>query len=364
MKFSGLVGQSAVEYIFTYGWMLVVISLTGGTIFSLASNQNIESVNGFNSQKLTVEDFGVSKEDGLMFSMSDPTGQTEISKIIVRNPNNSVITYINNQDVSEENHISLPGITPGNQNNLEVEITYKSGKLENLTTTGTITGTLELDQSLNGESLILDGLIGYWPLSQKYLDGRTTYDLSSNNNHGISTRTSFTNDPYLGSSAEFNGSNNNLISMSNDNRLKQKDDLSVGAWFRPEKSQPRGHAVAIHQGKYSNLYGYAIIISDSGQATFSVGEGKEFGGVGVSTEAPVEEPTHIMGVYGDGKISIFQNGTLKESKQIDFKPQYRDEGFMLGRRADWWTRFYSGKMSEVMVYDRGLSEEEIMTIYQ
>lgn len=39
--------QSAIEYLMTYGWMLLVVAIAGGAVFSLVSNQGIESVSGF-----------------------------------------------------------------------------------------------------------------------------------------------------------------------------------------------------------------------------------------------------------------------------------------------------------------------------
>jgi hypothetical protein len=357
-------GQSAIEYLMTYGWMLMVVGVVGGSMYSIAGNQNIETVSGFNSQDLDVQDFSTSLEKGLRFSIEDPTGRTHINEITVFESNTS-ITYILNQEVSGSITANLPGIIPSEDSNeIKVKIKYDSGELQNIETRGEVYGALKANDNLDNRTILVDGLIGYWPLSETYSQGDITYDLSNNDFHGSVSRTIFENDPYLGSSAEFNGSDNNLISVENNDQFRQKDDLSVGAWFRPEESQPRGHAVAIHQGKYSDLYGYAITINENGYATFAVGEGENFGGVGVTAEAPVNEPTHIMGVYDNNRIRIFQNGSLVESKEINFNPEYEGDNFMLGRRADWWTRFYSGKMKDVVVYDRALTQNEIRKVYR
>lgn len=43
MSFRGLAGQSAIEYLMTYGWMLLVVAIVGGTIFSVVDGDLLGS---------------------------------------------------------------------------------------------------------------------------------------------------------------------------------------------------------------------------------------------------------------------------------------------------------------------------------
>ena len=52
-------GQSAIEYLMTYGWMLLVVAITGSTIFAVASDQSVESISGFTGSDVQINDFGV-----------------------------------------------------------------------------------------------------------------------------------------------------------------------------------------------------------------------------------------------------------------------------------------------------------------
>jgi hypothetical protein len=53
-----LKGQSAIEYLMTYGWMLLVVALVGGLLFALFQDQELESqsVDGFEGSDVRVEE--------------------------------------------------------------------------------------------------------------------------------------------------------------------------------------------------------------------------------------------------------------------------------------------------------------------
>lgn len=73
-----LEGQSANEYLMTYGWMLLVVSVVGGAVFSVTGSQNVESVSGFNGADLMVEDFGFTSNNELQLMLRN-TGSESTS---------------------------------------------------------------------------------------------------------------------------------------------------------------------------------------------------------------------------------------------------------------------------------------------
>lgn len=56
-------GQSAIEYLMTYGWMLLVVAIIGGAIFSTVNSRCVESVSGFTGADIMVEDLAIVKDD-------------------------------------------------------------------------------------------------------------------------------------------------------------------------------------------------------------------------------------------------------------------------------------------------------------
>ena len=80
----GMKGQSAIEYLMTYGWMLLVVAIVGGLIFTLAQDQDVEEVTGFGGQQVIVENFGVTSDNNLSLEVTNArTGTAEISNVTV-----------------------------------------------------------------------------------------------------------------------------------------------------------------------------------------------------------------------------------------------------------------------------------------
>lgn len=52
-------GQSAIEYLMTYGWMLLVVAIVGGAIFATVQGQCTASTSGFSTSDVRMADFGV-----------------------------------------------------------------------------------------------------------------------------------------------------------------------------------------------------------------------------------------------------------------------------------------------------------------
>ena len=338
-------GQSAIEYLMTYGWMLLVVAVAGGAIFSVVGDQSIENVSGFNSQDVNVQDFGVSTQNGLMFSMNDPIGQTTITEVTVSNPDTANITYTFNQDISEQNTINLPGITPANnENQLEVEITYNSDNLENLITSGTITGNLEVDENYNNNTIIMDGLAGYWPLSKQYLEDDTVYDLTSNDNHGA-----MINNPAIADKGlEFDGEEDYIDSGYTHN----SQDGALSFWVYLNNNSDFGfgaHAAA--SGGDSRLYV---------REEFPIGVGNNYNG---GTFQPFEDEWHHIVLTFDEESATLYINTEVEDTLDSYSWGESSPPLHFGRvngRSDW----INGKIDDVRVYNRALSEDEIKTIYE
>ena len=56
-------GQSAIEYLMTYGWMLLVVAIIGGAIFSTVNGRCIEDTTGFSGSDISVDGLAVVADD-------------------------------------------------------------------------------------------------------------------------------------------------------------------------------------------------------------------------------------------------------------------------------------------------------------
>jgi hypothetical protein len=55
-------GQSAIEYLMTYGWMLLVVAIVGGAIFATVQGQCTAATSGFSTSDVRVADFGITSD--------------------------------------------------------------------------------------------------------------------------------------------------------------------------------------------------------------------------------------------------------------------------------------------------------------
>ncbi|MFP4229714.1 MAG: hypothetical protein ACLFRK_01075 [Candidatus Nanohaloarchaea archaeon] len=145
-------GQSAIEYLMTYGWMLLVVAIVGGAIFATVQGQCTQSTSGFTGGDVIVENFGLDGEDNLQMEVrnggSDTLTVKNASVINEDDPSENLENTDDTEvDVGNSETITLSN-TDGMEssdgcNDFDLEFTYDMGELENQTTSGTLTDSIE-----------------------------------------------------------------------------------------------------------------------------------------------------------------------------------------------------------------------------
>jgi hypothetical protein len=133
-------GQSAIEYLMTYGWMLLVVAIVGGAIFATVQGQCLEQPSGFESAQVAVADFEIG--NNLQLEVSNNAGQTvTLQTVYVGNDAVSVGTDINN---GESTIVDITSITSqeGVCNDFDVALQYQRGDFDPANSTGTVTGPM------------------------------------------------------------------------------------------------------------------------------------------------------------------------------------------------------------------------------
>ena len=167
-------GQSAIEYLMTYGWMLLVVAIAGGAIFSL-TNVSTESVSGFQGEDVIIENIGQSSYGGLdMELLRANPGVDRVTEVRVEGYDvpNFLDFPVGNSDLASHPFVAETSGT----NSLDVEIVYNTDTLNDISSTGTVTGSYELD--------VPENLNAFYPLREKYYDGNAVYDISQNRING------------------------------------------------------------------------------------------------------------------------------------------------------------------------------------
>ncbi len=150
-------GQSAIEYLMTYGWMLLVVAIVGGAIFATVQGQCTQSTSGFTGGDVIVENFGLDGDGDIQLEVRNGGSDTlEISSANLTNPDSS------GDDLTLNTSESTTSIGVGNSetvvidssngmqssdgcNDFDLEFGYSMGALSDQVVSGTLTDSIEFD---------------------------------------------------------------------------------------------------------------------------------------------------------------------------------------------------------------------------
>ncbi|MFB6175499.1 MAG: hypothetical protein ABEJ87_06045 [Candidatus Nanohalobium sp.] len=143
-------GQSAIEYLMTYGWMLLVVAIVGGAIFATVQGQCTASTSGFSTSDVRIADFGLTNT-GLGFEVrnaaADPISVTNVSitdgsKTAFTNSNVDIPVGSSKTTTADQGagFSNVDGC-----NDFDVQITYDvQGGIQNQSVTGSLTDSMSL----------------------------------------------------------------------------------------------------------------------------------------------------------------------------------------------------------------------------
>jgi formylglycine-generating enzyme required for sulfatase activity len=157
-------GQSAIEYLTTYGWMLLVIAIVGGAIFTTVQNSGEINSNGFDQGNLGYVQGGFT-DQGFQFEMrNQQADQVYVREITLSSEETGETVTVKPDEtlpVGDTQTFRTIGLADtSTRSTVDVEVTYDTGGLEGLTSEGSITGAFSLDPEQaepgNGEWVFVD----------------------------------------------------------------------------------------------------------------------------------------------------------------------------------------------------------------
>lgn len=145
---SNFKGQSGIEYLTTYGWMLVAVSVVGGTMYTQIDTGCKMGVNGFSAPFPVVDEVYQYENETLLMNVRNPdTDEVEIREMVLREDGEEVGIIDVRQSINgeaSENIYTNRFSSSENCVTRSLQINYRSGNLRGLTTNGTLTGRLAL----------------------------------------------------------------------------------------------------------------------------------------------------------------------------------------------------------------------------
>jgi len=145
----GFKGQSAIEYLMTYGWMLLVVAIVGGAVFALAGGQCVESTSGFTGGVM-VSDFAINADSGdMVVAVANEDPDTiEVEEVVISSDSGEVVQEVDDFVVRPSESEPLPlaeGLDTSEEcNTYDITIRYDDDALSNVDSSGQITGGLTM----------------------------------------------------------------------------------------------------------------------------------------------------------------------------------------------------------------------------
>jgi hypothetical protein len=215
-----------------------------------------------------------------------------------------------------------------------------------------------LGSTINTNHPLAQGLIGCWLFNEQ--TGNKIYDLSKDNHMGFFNGADW---KYYNNSVKLDGTND-FIQTSKNLDLTGNASRSICIWFYIETMQVK------------NLCGYGQ--NDTGRIfdliTWSAGGYNRiighYYGTNFDTESTLPSRNtikvpgwnQVVHMYDGTKVSIYTNGVFSNSKVLNLNTL--NSSLNIGKGTYNPYDYFGGDISQVSVYNRALSAEEVLSLYE
>jgi hypothetical protein len=216
---------------------------------------------------------------------------------------------------------------------------------------------------------VTDGLVSFWTFNENTIEGDIVMDVWGDNDGKMADTKAAAGK--IGQGLEFNGSSS-LVTIAEDESLDITDAITIEAWIYMavwQEDPNRNVIMARYNADLSKRYVQFSINPDYGPGLYlGTSNGTAYAQTQLGSRKPewVEEWIHLAATWDksdDGLARLYANGVeLEEYANQDQKGDalvLNDLPWIIGAMPH-KGRFFSGIIDEVRIYDRRLSDEEIL----
>lgn len=212
----------------------------------------------------------------------------------------------------------------------------------------------QLQQSIE-LNVLPSGLVAYYPFNTG--TGIQAYDVTPNSNQGVLTSGPTWAAGKVGSGAlEFDGTDD-FVEVKTPNSIDNISSVTTwAAWVRP------GDVTKDQMFLSKQSANYLRIRSDSKPfLSFNIGGAQQT----LSGNQVLSNNNwyHLLATYDGSEMRIFVNGALDNRKNASGALNFNSGDFEIGRYSSADPRAFVGRIDEVKIYDRALSEDEVQDEY-
>lgn len=211
------------------------------------------------------------------------------------------------------------------------------------------------------------GLVGNWPFSGN------ANDISGNNLNGTVNNATLTTDRFgnLNSAYAFNGTNSQ-ITVTDNSLIDLTGDFTISSWFYLNQY---GHTWSTILSKHNQVpgegtYSYGIDsvgISDHELAFQADPNFNTSADCGISGNVQINQWYNFVVSYdtATSNLKYYLDGNLISTVNVLFNIQNTSYNMLIGHEAGALdlTRWFNGKIDDILIYNRVLSDNEINSIF-
>lgn len=221
-----------------------------------------------------------------------------------------------------------------------------------------------------------NGLVGWWPFNGN------ANDESGNGNNGTVNGATLTTDRFGNTNRAFNFDGlSNYISIPDNNSLDFISTYSISVWVQiPDYSTPQFQngsgatdptRTVIAKPRDSGWQtGYSIGSVDGSQSNKFVHRNNTNSNQSfVHSNAPLPLNTwvNIVAVRTNTSLLLYKNGILESYSSLSFSLSNSSEPLYIGKEFtnlnENWYRYFKGKIDDIGLWSRALSQQEITALY-
>ena len=226
-------------------------------------------------------------------------------------------------------------------------------RVDEFAPTGTVKGETWSFSTVPEIAVTDPSLLGWWTLDEG--TGMTAVDWSGHGNHGVIIGDPQWVDAYYGPALDFAGDDH--VDTSNTTDLTT---WTIAAWVR----SPAAPAATAATGPIHRERNYAIDWNHADETFRGTAVMAADGTWYAASFLPLEANTwhHLTATFDGTSLNAYRNGTLITSTPVAVEvPDPEPASLKLGRHAA-AANFFEGVIDDVRLYDKALSEEEILQV--
>ncbi len=218
--------------------------------------------------------------------------------------------------------------------------------------------------SVNGQHVISNGLIAYWPA-----DGNAT-DVIGANNGTMMNGATFDNGVFGQAFDLTNSNSSDYVKIPTPYQFAHGDDFSINFWFKANGSVNNIYVI-FFDTRLGQFLGYALVLNQDGSISTGGRCDNSFNGWGAysnSNSCMLNGWHHVAMTINwvNNENKLYINGVLQFTGNTTACNGFTSpDKFHIGALANLWPAFnFNGWMDDFQIHDRTLSASEILAIFQ